>query len=299
MRAAAAEAAESSLDPARLHAVLIKKASGDRAAHHRVLSLYPASSSVRLLLRHLPSPDPRLLDRRPLLPLPLPLPAVLRLPPPPPHPPQLPSSPPLRWRRLRRSQIPLRLPLPPPRTPTPLPRPQARHRPPPLLRLRPRLPLRQIPPPLPRAQGVRRYSPPGPRLLRRRHRRPRAEQPPRPALALFASMRARGVRSTMYAVSAALRAAADLAALDLSRCAHAHALVVGLDADLFVATALLDAYGKAGLVADARRVLDALLGAANLVTWNAMLAAHAQQGTWTPPSACSAKCANATSRQTI
>lgn len=59
---------------------------------------------------------------------------------------------------------------------------------------------------------------------------------------------------------------------------HAHAVVSGLDADLVVGTALVDAYGKSGLISDARRFFDGLSSDANLVTWNAMLAAYAQQG---------------------
>ncbi|XP_010920291.1 pentatricopeptide repeat-containing protein At4g33170 [Elaeis guineensis] len=98
------------------------------------------------------------------------------------------------------------------------------------------------------------------------------------AFSLFAAMRVAGVASTVYSVSGALRAAAHLAALEQARVVHAHAIIAGLEPDLVVSTALVDAYGKSGLVSDARMVFDALLPDANLVTWNAMLSAYAQQG---------------------
>lgn len=103
------------------------------------------------------------------------------------------------------------------------------------------------------------------------------------ALSAFAGMKACDVGSTMYSVSGALRAAAELAALEQCRILHAHALVGGLDMNAIVATALIDAYGKAGLVTDARQVFDENLPRMNVVGWNAMMAAYAQQGdmNWT------------------
>lgn len=101
---------------------------------------------------------------------------------------------------------------------------------------------------------------------------------PMDAIWVFRVMREEGVGSTMYSVSGALRAAAHLAALEQTRMMHAHAVVVGLDLGIVVGTALVDAYGKSGVVVDARRMFDWFVGEANLITWNAMLAAYAQQG---------------------
>ncbi|XP_060672042.1 pentatricopeptide repeat-containing protein At4g33170 [Ziziphus jujuba] len=103
------------------------------------------------------------------------------------------------------------------------------------------------------------------------------------ALSAFVKMRACDVGSTMYSVSGALRAAAELAALEQSRVIHTHAMVTGLDINVIVATALIDVYGKAGLVMDARQVFDENLSIMNVVGWNAMMAAYAQQGdkNWT------------------
>ncbi|GJN30253.1 hypothetical protein PR202_gb18544 [Eleusine coracana subsp. coracana] len=98
------------------------------------------------------------------------------------------------------------------------------------------------------------------------------------SLSVFTTMRSDAIDSTMYALSAALRAAAGLAALEQTWGIHAHAVVVGLDGNLVVGTALVDAYGKAGVVDDAVKLFEELGGNRNLFTWNAVLAAHAQQG---------------------
>ncbi|KAF7051088.1 LOW QUALITY PROTEIN: hypothetical protein CFC21_059367, partial [Triticum aestivum] len=98
---------------------------------------------------------------------------------------------------------------------------------------------------------------------------------PRESLSVFVCMRSNAVASTRYALSGALRAAAALDALEQACGIHAHALVIGLDENVS-GTALLDAYGKAGVVEDARKVFEGLGDDRNLITWNVMLAA--QQG---------------------
>lgn len=101
---------------------------------------------------------------------------------------------------------------------------------------------------------------------------------PHDALLLFSDMRRSSAASSMYSLSGTLRAAAEAAALDQCRAVHAHAIGVGLDGDVVVATALVDAYGKAGMVEDARKVFDGFAADANVVGWNAMMAAYAQHG---------------------
>ncbi|KAE8650322.1 hypothetical protein Csa_011142 [Cucumis sativus] len=98
------------------------------------------------------------------------------------------------------------------------------------------------------------------------------------ALSMFRQMKASEVASTIYSVSGALRAAADLAALERCRVIHSHAVVTGLDTNVIVQTALIDGYGKSGLIIDARQVFDENLGCMNIVGWNAMLSSYAQQG---------------------
>ena len=98
------------------------------------------------------------------------------------------------------------------------------------------------------------------------------------ALSMFADMKACNVASTMYSVSGALRAAAEVAALEQCRIIHAHAVVTGFDMNVIVGTALIDGYGKAGFVLDARQVFDENLLGMNIVGWNALMSGYAQQG---------------------
>ncbi|KAI3807608.1 hypothetical protein L1987_23539 [Smallanthus sonchifolius] len=98
------------------------------------------------------------------------------------------------------------------------------------------------------------------------------------ALSYFAEMRACGFGSTDYSVSAALRASAELAALEQCRMVHAHSIITGLDLNVIVGTALVDGYGKCGMVNEACLVFDELVSIMNLVGWNAMMSSYAQQG---------------------
>ncbi|XP_050900173.1 pentatricopeptide repeat-containing protein At4g33170 [Lathyrus oleraceus] len=98
------------------------------------------------------------------------------------------------------------------------------------------------------------------------------------ALFHFADMRCQGFDSTVHSVSGALRAAAQLAALEQCRIIHAHAVVAGLDLNVVVGTSLVHGYGKTGLVNDARQVFEDNIYCMNVVGWNAMLAGYAQQG---------------------
>ncbi|KAL4312310.1 hypothetical protein GQ457_01G031280 [Hibiscus cannabinus] len=98
------------------------------------------------------------------------------------------------------------------------------------------------------------------------------------SLSLFAEMRSCNVGSTMYSVSGALRAVADLAALEQCRMIHGHAVVTGFDKNVIVGSALVDGYGKSGLVLDARKVFDENVDVMNIVGWNALMASYAQQG---------------------
>ncbi|XP_062028599.1 pentatricopeptide repeat-containing protein At4g14850-like [Rosa rugosa] len=81
----------------------------------------------------------------------------------------------------------------------------------------------------------------------------------------FADMKSCDVGSSMYSVSGVLKAAAELAALEQCRILYTHAVVTGLDVNLVVGTALVDVYGKAGFVSDARQVFNKNFLVLNLV----------------------------------
>ncbi|MCD7453412.1 hypothetical protein HAX54_020828 [Datura stramonium] len=88
------------------------------------------------------------------------------------------------------------------------------------------------------------------------------------ALSCFVEMRS-ALKSTMASVSGALRAASDMAMLEQ---------LTGLNLNIIVGSALIDGYGKCGLVGNARGVFDELEMELNIVGWNAMMAGYAQQG---------------------
>lgn len=91
-------------------------------------------------------------------------------------------------------------------------------------------------------------------------------------------MRRQGFASTVHSVSGGLRAAAQLAAFEQCRIIHTHAVVSGLDSNVVVASALVDGYGKAGVVNHAKRVFEDNFSHMNIVGWNAMMAGYAQLG---------------------
>ncbi|XP_047978556.1 pentatricopeptide repeat-containing protein At2g03880, mitochondrial-like [Salvia hispanica] len=105
----------------------------------------------------------------------------------------------------------------------------------------------------------------------------RAERP-LDALRCFVEMKREGVASTCHSVSGAISAASRVAMLEQCLIMHCHALVAGFDSHVYVATALIDGYGKCGVVEEARVVFDEMGTEVNLVGWNAMMAGYAQQG---------------------
>lgn len=98
------------------------------------------------------------------------------------------------------------------------------------------------------------------------------------SLSVFAGMRSSDVASSMHSISGALRAAAELAALEQCKIIHAHSVVTAFDLYVVVGSALIDGYSKAGFVQDARQIFDDNLPGMNIVCWNALMAGYAQQG---------------------
>ncbi|KZV34028.1 pentatricopeptide repeat-containing protein-like [Dorcoceras hygrometricum] len=98
------------------------------------------------------------------------------------------------------------------------------------------------------------------------------------ALRCFAEMRKEDALSSFHSISGALCAASGVAMLEQCRILHGHAVVIGMDSDVYIGTGLIDGYGKCGLVEEARRVFNELEVGLNVAGWNAMMAGYAQQG---------------------
>ncbi|VAI44348.1 unnamed protein product [Triticum turgidum subsp. durum] len=97
------------------------------------------------------------------------------------------------------------------------------------------------------------------------------------AFAVYLGARRAGEEPTDFMVSSVLTTCAGLLGLDLGRALHAVAVRSCIDANIFVASALVDMYGKCGGVEDAHHVFVDM-PQRNLVTWNAMIGGHANIG---------------------
>ncbi|KAF3780735.1 Pentatricopeptide repeat-containing protein [Nymphaea thermarum] len=78
----------------------------------------------------------------------------------------------------------------------------------------------------------------------------------------------------MFGLSGALCASADAAAYYKGRMIYADAVVIGLETNVFVGSALVDMYGKCGVINDA---LVTFFAAPNPVSWNAIIMAYTEQ----------------------
>ncbi|KAJ6790494.1 pentatricopeptide repeat-containing protein [Iris pallida] len=105
-------------------------------------------------------------------------------------------------------------------------------------------------------------------LVRRGH--------PSDALHLFVTMRRQGTPPpTEFTLSTVLSACAAARALPEASQVHALAVKTSMGSDVFVGTALLDAYSKCSRIADARRVFDGMPDRSP-VTWSSMVSGLAQ-----------------------
>uniref|UniRef100_A0A0E0FZN7 DYW domain-containing protein n=1 Tax=Oryza nivara TaxID=4536 RepID=A0A0E0FZN7_ORYNI len=96
-------------------------------------------------------------------------------------------------------------------------------------------------------------------------------------LHLYRRMLRHRVAPNNYTFPFALKACSALADHHCGRAIHRHAIHAGLQADLFVSTALLDMYVKCACLPDAAHIF-ATMPARDLVAWNAMLAGYAHHG---------------------
>ncbi|XP_024541838.1 pentatricopeptide repeat-containing protein At2g39620 [Selaginella moellendorffii] len=99
----------------------------------------------------------------------------------------------------------------------------------------------------------------------------------REALGLFREIQSRGMAIDNVTLVSALKACAVAGDLEEGRGIHASARSLGYESEIIVATALVSMYGKCGHLEEAKAVFATLVER-NRVSWNAMLAAYAQNG---------------------
>ncbi|KAF8700068.1 hypothetical protein HU200_034429 [Digitaria exilis] len=97
------------------------------------------------------------------------------------------------------------------------------------------------------------------------------------AFSVYLGARRAGEEPTDFMVSSVLTTCAGLLGLELGRALHAVAVRSCIDANIFVASALVDMYGKCGGIEDAEQVFFEM-PQRNLVTWNAMIGSYAHIG---------------------
>jgi pentatricopeptide repeat protein len=100
------------------------------------------------------------------------------------------------------------------------------------------------------------------------------------ALRCLEHMQREGLSPNAVTFACLLKACASIGALDKGQEIHRSIIDMGLlENDSLLGNALLDMYAKCGALAEARRVLEALLlPARSTVSWNTLLAGFAQQG---------------------
>lgn len=97
------------------------------------------------------------------------------------------------------------------------------------------------------------------------------------ALGLYTCMLEESVEPDRYTFVSLITACGGVSELGEGKRIHAEALRYRFGSDMFVCTSLVDMYAKCGSIVDAQNVFDAL-DQRDVVSWNAMVAAYAQQG---------------------
>ncbi|KAJ0785197.1 putative tetratricopeptide-like helical domain superfamily, DYW domain-containing protein [Helianthus annuus] len=97
------------------------------------------------------------------------------------------------------------------------------------------------------------------------------------AVSLYYNMIDHGVVPDNFTFPFVLKACSNLSAIDVGRDVHEHVVRTGWETDVFVGAALIDMYAKCGDVGSARQVFDKIVER-DVVMWNSMLAAYAQNG---------------------
>ncbi|KAK8965651.1 Pentatricopeptide repeat-containing protein [Platanthera guangdongensis] len=98
-------------------------------------------------------------------------------------------------------------------------------------------------------------------------------------LDLFQAMQNAGFRPNSVTISCVLPAISSHSSLLTVKQIHSYAVRNGCDRNVYVATALIDAYGKTGFLDGARRVFDASgAGSTSVIIWTAIISACSIRG---------------------
>ncbi|KAL4024896.1 hypothetical protein IC575_013269 [Cucumis melo] len=97
------------------------------------------------------------------------------------------------------------------------------------------------------------------------------------ASCLFLRARKEDIEPTDFMVSSVLCACAGLSEIEFGRSVQALAVKACVEQNIFVASALVDMYGKCGSIDNAVQAFNAM-PERNLVSWNALLGGYAHQG---------------------
>ncbi|KAK3164908.1 hypothetical protein QOZ80_1AG0026350 [Eleusine coracana subsp. coracana] len=102
---------------------------------------------------------------------------------------------------------------------------------------------------------------------------------PADALAMFRTMLRRGIAPDSYTMAAVVSASAALSGSVIGDAVHAMVQKIGCSGDLFVMSGLVNLYGTARSVEDARKVFEEM-HERDVVSWTSMISAFAQCGMW-------------------
>ncbi|XP_071737544.1 putative pentatricopeptide repeat-containing protein At5g52630 [Rutidosis leptorrhynchoides] len=97
------------------------------------------------------------------------------------------------------------------------------------------------------------------------------------ALQYFRKMVDQGVRPDDHIFPSATKASAILSGYNVGRSFHCFSMKTGYDADVFVASSMVDMYAKCGKIGDARKVFDEM-PVRNVVSWSGMIYGYTQLG---------------------
>ncbi|KAL9660443.1 hypothetical protein QQ045_025258 [Rhodiola kirilowii] len=97
------------------------------------------------------------------------------------------------------------------------------------------------------------------------------------ALTGFCEMLDDGFMPDNFVIPNALKACGGLGVVNVGRGVHGFAMKLGYGDCVYVASSLVDMYGKCGLLGDARKVFDEM-SERNVIVWNSMIVGYAQNG---------------------